>query len=100
MRTKAARGSRFRVTRRFVAAAGEDAQAEFKAAEALLARLAARGFTANHPELFGGVVETSSGPLPTARAEVATPTTSGCGPDRSEIGDDGVGHTKAKTLRR
>jgi len=75
------------VKRRFVVAAGEDAQAEFRAAEALLARLAARAFAAEHPELFGGNVETGSGPLPTAAAEVATPTTSGGGPDTSEIGD-------------
>ena len=38
--------------RRFVVASGEDAQAEFRAAEALLARLAARAFAAEHPELF------------------------------------------------
>ena len=61
--------------------------AEWQATERLLARLIARAYAHDHPELFRDRLVT--GPLPTAAAEVATPTTSGSGPVDSEIGDDG-----------
>jgi len=61
--------------------------AEWAAAERLLARLIAKAIAHDHPELFRDRLVT--GPLSTAAAEVATPTTSGSGPVDSEIGDDG-----------
>ncbi len=61
--------------------------AEWEAAERLLAKLIAKAIAHDHPELFRDRLVT--GPLPTAAAEVATPTTSGGGPVDSEIGDDG-----------
>ena len=60
--------------------------AEWRAAERLLARLIAKAIAHDHPEWFRDRLVT--GPLPTAAAEVATPTTSGSGPVDSEIGDD------------
>jgi len=63
------------------------------AVERILARLIARAYIADHPELFGldgdsEGSESDSGPLPTARAEVVSPATSGGGPDHTETGDD------------
>ncbi len=67
---------------------------QWEAAERLMATLVARAFAADHPELFGPRLpellhKHGSEPLPTARAEVASPTTSGGGSEQqSEIGDD------------
>ena len=67
---------------------------ELQAAERLVARLVARAFAADRPELFGPHLpqvldRNGPGPPPTARAEVASPTTSGGGSgSQPEIGDD------------
>jgi len=65
---------------------------ELEAAETMVARLLARAYLADNPHLLPRQQQAAqdsgnAGPLPTARAEVATPTTSGSGPAKSEIGE-------------
>lgn len=66
---------------------------DIQAIERILARLIARAYVADHPDLFGldgdskGSESDSESPS-TARAEVATPTTSEGDSDQSELGDD------------
>lgn len=66
---------------------------ELAGIERSLGRLIARAYIADHAELFGldgdpQSKELDSGPLPTARAEVASPATSGGGPEQTETGDE------------
>jgi hypothetical protein len=74
-----------RVTRRYVVAAGEQAAAEFEAAERTIARMIARAYMSDHPELFPLCKPDIQdfGAPPTAAAE-ASPGASGGAPKHQE----------------
>ncbi len=75
---------------------------EWQAAESLLARLVARAYAADHPELFRPAIAKSeptddSGASPAARADAAAPTARGGGPEKwSMEHDDNHGRSQAK----
>ena len=74
------------VSRRYTVAQGEEAAAEFEAAERILAKLIARAYAADHPELFPLHSQDSPGrALPPGR--MSPPTTRGCAPGFLEIGE-------------
>ena len=63
---------------------------QWQAVERLLARLIARAYLADHPELFRPAVirpeaEQESGPSPAARADAGAPPARGGGPERMEL---------------
>jgi len=74
--------------------------ADFEAAERVLARLIARAYAADHPELFGAQKEmTTSGPPATAAAVAGAPPASAGGPEEMELehGDNGdVGQRRTR----
>jgi hypothetical protein len=62
--------------------------ADLEAAERVLARLIARAYAADHPELFAAQQETAtSGPSPAARADAVAPAARGDGLEELEHGD-------------
>ena len=70
-------------------------ETDVRRAEVILARLIARAYAADHPELFGphlsGVLENEkSGPSPAARADAVAPAARGGGPERMELERDGA----------
>ena len=80
------RRGQIKATRTFVAAAGA-AQAELAAGERLLAKLVARAFAADHPELFPRHGQDSPGrALPPRRMSLST--TRGRAPGFLENGED------------
>jgi hypothetical protein len=74
--------------------------ADFEAAERVLARLIARAYRADHPELFGAQKEMiASGPPAAAAAVAGAPPASAGGPERMELehGDNGdVGQRRTR----
>jgi len=95
--------SRFRIVRR-VAPEPMPAE-EWQAAERLLARLIARAYAADHPELFrlaAGASDkaTLTGPSAAARAEAATPAARGGGPKDRSIEGHGNGDAESEDRSR
>jgi len=92
--------TRRRFTYRASIAPGPMPTADFEASERVLARLIARAYAADHPELFGARERTTaSGPPAAAAAVAGAPPASAGGPEEMELehGDNGdVGQRRTR----